>query len=98
MDRPTVIAGLPVGWTVERIRALSGDRSAAPLGLDRLVVVEERGRSDYETLRPEVILAFHDLCLVLADGEWFMGQLDTDGSVVCWASYGSDLAEAIRGL
>ncbi|MFJ3876781.1 hypothetical protein ACIPW5_04910 [Streptomyces sp. NPDC090077] len=98
MPGPAVPAPLPAGWTVERLRALSGDRTAAPLTLDRLVVVEEHGRDDYEVLRPEAILGFHDLCLVLDGGEWFMGQLDTDGSVVCWASYGSDLGEAVRGL
>ncbi|MFH7599284.1 hypothetical protein WDV06_29925 [Streptomyces racemochromogenes] len=91
-------SGLPAGWTIERVRALSGDSSAAPLSLDRLVVVEVAGQGDYEPLRPDVILAFHELCLVKDDGEWFMGQLDDDGSVICWASYGSDLAEAIRSL
>ncbi|WP_435191444.1 hypothetical protein [Streptomyces sp. bgisy126] len=91
-------SGLPAGWTIERVRALSGDPSAAPLYLDRLVVVEVAGQGDYEPLRPDVILAFHELCLVKDDGEWFMGQLGDDGSVICWASYGSDLAEAIRSL
>lgn len=45
-----------------------------------------------------VILVFHELCLVQDDDEWFMGQLDHDGSGICWSSYGSDLAEAIRSL
>ncbi|MFD5421779.1 hypothetical protein ACFWJT_27560 [Streptomyces sp. NPDC127069] len=89
---------LPAGWTMERVRALSGDPSAVSLSFDRLVVLEVAGQGDYEPLRPDVILAFHDLCLVRDDGEWFMGQLDDDGSVICWASYGSDVAEAIRGL
>lgn len=82
-------SGLPAGWTIERVRALSRDPSAAPLSFDRLVVVEVAGQDDYELLR---------LCLVRDDGEWFMGQLDADGSVICWASYGPDLAEAIRSL
>ncbi|MFE9847075.1 hypothetical protein [Streptomyces goshikiensis] len=89
---------LPAGWTIERMRALSGDLSAVLLSVDRLVVLEAVGQGDYEPLRPDVILGFHDLCLARDDGEWFMGQLDDDGSVICWASYGSDLAEAIRGL
>ncbi len=80
------------------MRALSGDRTATPLSFDRLVVVEVAGQNDYEPLQHDVILAFHELCLVRDDGEWFMGQLDDDGSVICWASYGSDLAEAIRSL
>ncbi|MFJ9939867.1 hypothetical protein [Streptomyces erythrochromogenes] len=91
-------SGLPAGWTIERVRALSGDPSATPIDSDRLVVVEVAGQEGYEPLQPDVILAFHGLCLVRDDGEWFMGQLDADGSVVCWASYGSDLAEAIRSL
>lgn len=52
----------------------------------------------YVVDQPDLILSFHDLCLAEAGDEWFMGQIDTDGSVVCWASYGPDLAEAIRGL
>ncbi|MFI1185721.1 hypothetical protein [Streptomyces californicus] len=91
-------SGLPTGWTIERVRTLSGDPSAAPLSLDRLVVVEVAGQGDYEPLRPDVILTFHELCLARDHGEWFMGQLDDGGSVICWASYGSDLAEAIRSL
>ncbi|WP_442818484.1 hypothetical protein [Streptomyces sp. NBC_01237] len=97
-DRVPVNSGLPAGWTIERVRALSGDESAAQLSFDRLVVVEVAGQGDHEPLRPDVILAFHELCLVRDDGEWFMGQLDGDGSVICWASHGSDLAEAIRSL
>ncbi|MFB7057792.1 hypothetical protein [Streptomyces vinaceus] len=81
------------------MRALSGDHTAAALSADRLVVLEVAGQDDYELLRPDVLLAFHELCLVRHDdGEWYMGQLDDDGSVICWGSYGSDLAEAVRGL
>ncbi|MFJ4910765.1 hypothetical protein ACIQCR_35160 [Streptomyces sp. NPDC093249] len=63
------------------MRALSGDPSAVSLSFDRLVVLEVVGQDDYEPLRPDVILAFHELCLVRDDDEWFMGQLDKDGSV-----------------
>ncbi|WP_227870109.1 MULTISPECIES: hypothetical protein [Streptomyces] len=38
----------------------------------------------------------YTLCVVRDDGEWFTGQLDDDGSTICWAAYGSDLDEAIR--
>ncbi|WP_042384051.1 hypothetical protein [Streptacidiphilus melanogenes] len=91
-------ADLPDGWTIERVRSASGDAEAVPLSLERLVVVEQHGHVDYEVLQPDLILSFHDLCLARADDEWYMGQLDTDGSLICWASYGSDLVEAIRGL
>lgn len=89
---------LPNGWTIERVRSVSGDAEADLLPIERLVVVEQFGSVDYDVLRPDVILSFHGLCLARADDEWFMGQLDTDGSLICWASYGSDLAEAIRAL
>lgn len=89
---------LPQGWTIDRVRRISGDHEATVLPPERLVVLEQHGTRDYVPLQPVIIIAFHELCLVCADGEWFMGNLGTDGSVVCWASYGSDLEEAIRGL
>ncbi|MEV7279863.1 hypothetical protein [Streptomyces sp. NPDC093111] len=91
-------ARLPDGWTIERIRFVSGDVKADLLSLERLLVVEQHGSADYDDLQPDVIPSFHDRCLARADGDWFMGQLDADGSVICWASYGPDLAEAVRGL
>ncbi|HEX6520707.1 MAG TPA: hypothetical protein VF070_11965 [Streptosporangiaceae bacterium] len=91
-------AGLPDGWTIDRVRQASGDSDASVLSLERLVVIESHDNTDYVPLRPDVIISFHGLCLVSADGEWFMGDLDTDGSVICWASYGSDLGQAIQGL
>ncbi|MFJ1865438.1 hypothetical protein ACIOD1_12485 [Streptomyces sp. NPDC088097] len=92
------------GWTVERIRSVSRDLSATVLSPDRIVLVESAvagaggAAAGYARLRPAVILAFHDLCLVQEEDEWYMGQLNTDGSVVCWASYGSDLEAALRAL
>ncbi|MFE2168446.1 hypothetical protein ACFXB3_25825 [Streptomyces sp. NPDC059447] len=93
-----MIPNLPADWTIERVRTLSGDASATLLSLDRFVVVEDWEQGDYSVLRPRVILSFHGLCLVQDDDEWFMGELDDDGSIACWSSYGSDLAQAIRGL
>lgn len=97
-DHVAVNSDLPDGWTIERIRCASGDAEADLLSLERLVVVEQYGSADYDILRPDLILSFHDLCLVRTGDEWFMGHIDSDGSVICWASYGPDLAEAIRGL
>ncbi|RCV47874.1 hypothetical protein [Marinitenerispora sediminis] len=91
-------SSLPAGWTIERVRALSGDRTAALLSPERLVVVDEYDQADYSTLRPDAVISFHDLCLVWAAGTWFMGHLEPDGSVICWASYGPDLYEAVRAL
>ena len=94
-----MITDLPDGWTLDRIRGLSGDSAATLLSPERLVVVELHSRGGYESLPANLIISFHDLCLVRAeDDDWYMGQLDADGSVICWASYGTDLGEAIRSL
>ncbi|MFE7131896.1 hypothetical protein ACFVIM_13630 [Streptomyces sp. NPDC057638] len=88
---------LPDGWTLERLRAVSGDADARPLGCDRTVVVDD-SRSSCVPLQPDMILAFHDLCLVHDDGDWYMGRLNPDSSITCWASYGTSLRDAIRAL
>lgn len=87
---------LPAGWTLAEIRDVSGDREAVPLDIDRVVT----GWPDQEAqLRPEIILGFHELCIVKAadDALWYMGSLNDDGSVICWSIY-DDLYEALRGL
>lgn len=89
---------LPDGWTIDRLRAHSGDTRAVPLSPDRPVHVEDVSGDGPAPLRPSFVLAFGGLCLVDHDGEWYMGSLGDDGSVDCWGSYGSDLAEAIRNL
>lgn len=91
---------LPDGWTLDRVRTLSGDATAILLPAERLVVVELAAQADYAPLPAEIIIGFHDLCLVRGheDDDWYMGQLEADGSVICWASYGTDLSEAIRSL
>lgn len=57
---------------------------------------------DYEQLPAATcILSFTGLCLVRVEGDdnWWMGDLDeSDGSIVCWNPYGSDLEHAIRSL
>ncbi|MEE1784564.1 hypothetical protein PUR71_16885 [Streptomyces sp. SP17BM10] len=90
--------GLPEGWTIERIRTASGDSEAELLSLARLVVVEVYGSAGCEALRPSIIISFHGLCLVKAGDDWYMGDLASDGSIHCWAPYGPDLGDAIRGL
>ena len=92
-------ADLPDGWTLDRIRALSRDSAATLLAPERLVVVELPLHCDYETLPAEIVISFHDLCLVKSENDdWYMGQLESDGSVICWASYGTDLGSAIENL
>ncbi|WP_371576901.1 hypothetical protein [Streptomyces sp. NBC_01314] len=87
---------LPAGWTLEKIRKISGDREATPLDTDRAVT---GWPAQSERLHPEIVLGFHELCLVKAanDDDWYMGSLNDDGSITCWSTY-NDLYEALRGL
>lgn len=90
---------LPPGWSLQRIRDVSGDREAVALDPDRAVKwLAGPGASD-EVIHPEIVLGFHSLCLVkpVHDDDWYMGSLDDDGSVECWSAY-DDLYEALRGL
>lgn len=88
--------GLPAGWTIERVRAVSGDAEAVLLSPDRPTVYA--GAGDAVPLRPDLVIGCHDLCVVREDGDWHMGSVGPDGSIVCWSSYGPDLEEALRGL
>ncbi|MFD7607630.1 hypothetical protein ACFXMT_37660 [Streptomyces mirabilis] len=91
-------AQLPLGWTLQRIRDVSGDREAVALDPNRAVQWVARAGAP-EVLHPEIILGFHSLCLVkpVQDDDWYMGSLYDDGSIDCWSAYG-DLYEALRGL
>ncbi|WP_234016741.1 hypothetical protein [Streptomyces sp. LaPpAH-108] len=91
-------APLPPGWTLQRIRDVSGDRGALALGPDRAVKWVGGGGLP-EVLRPEIVLGFHGLCLVkpVDDDDWYMGSLYEDGSVDCWSAH-AGLYEALRGL
>lgn len=86
----------PDGWTLQRIREVSGDHRAEVLDPDRTVAYYDAAD---EVLHPTLVLGFGELCIVkvLGDDDWHMGSLNDDGSVICWAVYG-DLYEALRGL
>ncbi len=88
---------LPAGWTVERIRAMGVSDVCL---VEQDIGVLEHGVDDLLELEPEVIINCGGLYLVLdrGDGEWHMGQMDGDETIVCWASYGADLERAIRAL
>ncbi|GAA0419033.1 hypothetical protein [Streptomyces luteireticuli] len=89
---------LPAGWTLQQIRDVSGDHEAIPLHTGRTVTWSVAPEAP-EPARPAIVLGFHGLCLVqLVDGtDWYMGSLNDDGSVDCWAIYG-DFYQALRGL
>ena len=90
-------AQLPPGWTLQRIRDVSGDQEAVVLDPNR--AVKWVASDAHEVLHPEIVLGFHSLCIVkpLDDDDWYMGSLYDDGSVDCWTAY-ADLYEALRGL
>ncbi|MFI6121332.1 hypothetical protein ACIBCU_15995 [Streptomyces sp. NPDC051064] len=91
-------AQLPQGWTLEQIRDVSGDHEAVVLDPNRTVKWTAVAGAD-EPMQPEIVLGFHNLCLVkpVHDDDWYMGSLYDDGSIDCWSAYG-DLHEALRGL
>ncbi|PKT71934.1 hypothetical protein CW362_16765 [Streptomyces populi] len=81
------------------MRDVSGDKEAVALGPNRAVKWVGRPGAPDEALHPEIVLGFHDLCLVkpVHDDDWYMGSLYDDGSVICWAAC-NNLYEALRGL
>jgi hypothetical protein len=96
-EHHALVPELPDGWTLDRVREVAqGD--AELLSLDTVVLLDDR--SDYVALAPSAIISFTGLCLVLNgdDGLWYMGQLDDDGTIVCWSAYSADLEEAILSL
>ncbi|MFI0960666.1 hypothetical protein ACH4S8_04490 [Streptomyces sp. NPDC021080] len=92
-------ARLPPGWSLQQIRDVSGDKEAVALDPNRAVKWVGRPGAPDEVLHPEIVLGFHDLCLVkpVHDDDWYMGSLYDDGSVICWAAC-NNLYDALRGL
>lgn len=88
---------LPDGWTIERVAEAANDPEARLLDLERSVWL--RGTDEPAELEPAVIIRLTDVCLVqVEDGAWYAGQLDEDGSILCWESYGDDLEAAIDAV
>ncbi|MFE2493902.1 hypothetical protein ACFXKS_13040 [Streptomyces scopuliridis] len=89
---------LPAGWTLTRIRDVSGDREAVLLDADR-AAAWRGGPADGEKIRPEIVIGFHGLCLLkpIDSEDWCMGSLNDDGTVDCWSAY-ANFYEALRGL
>lgn len=55
---------------------------------------------DVVPIEAKTIIDFSGLCLVEEigyEGEWQMGQMDDNGNIYCWGSYGS-IKKAIIGL
>lgn len=95
---------LPGGWTLSRVRSLEPSAELLDPNTHYVVADQRPTSTNLDVLMPTAILSFSGLCLCLVhedDGEpeWWMGQLEeSDGSIVCWSSYGSALADAIGAL
>jgi hypothetical protein len=96
------VDNLPNGWTIDRIRTLLPNARLLPL--DTYVVV--LAGDDYDEIKPIVIVGEGgdregETVLLVEEGcsDWLMGIFDkSDGSIVCWGSYGDDLEAAIRSM
>jgi len=95
-DHSDVTTNLGEGWTIERVRTHSGDATAEELSLDRRTYLDDG--HDLVTLTPRAIVKVGGLILVWHDEDWYMGELDDDGAVVCWSAYASDLGGAINAM
>lgn len=96
--RLPVVTGLPPGWSLERIRTIEPQSEMLDVSSHDVFVLEGQ---DLQAVDARCIISFAGLCLVNPRDQevWLMGELDTsDGSIVCWAEYGSDLAWAIKAL
>jgi hypothetical protein len=97
---------LPDGWTIERVTSVAQGHAEmvsteVPVILDEFEPgVEQLRKVGTSPLPPRCILKFVDLYLVQDDdnGCWYMGMARPDGVIHCWAGYGDDLGEAIKGL
>lgn len=84
------------GWTIERVRSHSGDATAELLSLDRSAFLDDGNH--LVPLIPRAIVKVGGLILLRHDEDWYMGELDDDGTVVCWSAYAPDLGDAINAL
>jgi hypothetical protein len=96
--RSTAVGELPVGWTLERAAQVAGcPVSLVPLDTE---VFDEGPDGLRDRVEADLIIGCCDLYLVreTATGDYLMGAGDSDGAVICWASYGPDLEQALLGL
>ncbi|WP_157520665.1 hypothetical protein [Herbidospora daliensis] len=82
---------LPEGWTLARVAEVAVAEDAVLLPLDTPVLL------DGAPVRPSLIIMVGGR-YVVRDGEYLVGEMDGSGVISCWASYGDDLADVLRGL
>ncbi|GLX97489.1 hypothetical protein [Herbidospora sp. NBRC 101105] len=82
---------LPEGWTLTRVAQVAGAEEAVLMPLDTPVFLGDT------PVRPSLIIQVGGLCVV-CDDDYLVGDMDDSGVISCWASYGDDLADVLRGL
>ncbi|WP_030456496.1 hypothetical protein [Herbidospora cretacea] len=82
---------LPEGWTLTRVAQVAGAEEAVLMPLDTPVLLGD------VPVRPSLIIRVGGLCVV-RDDDYLVGETDDLGVISCWASYGDDLADVLRGL
>jgi hypothetical protein len=93
------VGELPSGWTLERFAQTAQLRGESPQLLPLSTEVLEEDKGGHDQVSADLIIKLGDLYLVRDEGtgEFLMGALQED-VIVCWASYGDDIAEALRSL
>jgi hypothetical protein len=93
---------LPDGWDLTRLRSIEPAARLLPADGRHVVVPNPIGsQTEYRELRAAVVIDVSGQCLVREAGEdaWWMDGLDpSDGTIVCWGSYGDDLDQAMQAL
>lgn len=84
------------GWTIERVRTHSGDAAAEELPLERSAFLDEG--HGLIPLTPRAMVKVGGLILVRHNDDWYTGDLDDEGTVVCWSAYAPDLGSAIDAM
>ncbi|MEU9577311.1 hypothetical protein [Streptomyces chilikensis] len=90
---------LPAGWTIERVREVSGVPDAVVVDGGRAVTrVAWPPDGEDQPVGPEVVLRFGGPAVVrgAGDEDRSMGHFEDDGSVCCWSA--GTFHPMVRGL
>ncbi|WP_151774398.1 hypothetical protein [Streptomyces abyssomicinicus] len=93
------VGRLPAGWTIERVRELSGVPDAVVVDNVRAVTrVAWPPDGEDRPVTPEVVIRLGGLAVVKGVGgeDWYTGHFEDDGGVCCWSA--GTLHQMLRGL
>ncbi|MFJ9776932.1 DUF4419 domain-containing protein [Kitasatospora sp. NPDC101157] len=92
-------AQLPEGWTIERVREVSGAEGARLVSTEGIRAVD--GLNGAELGRPIALIRFGIGCVsrLDADGPWYVGTMNPrDGVIGCEPGPGPELADVLPGM